>query len=90
MIDTMQRGSATLNTAGKDTSQFKILIVLLLIFSVVLVIYKVYVPFYKKAKYFKMEMKRSDGEEYLYWRGQRRKLFKKYIPFAALFLRKKR
>ena len=37
-----------------------------------------------------MEMKRSEGEEYYYWRGQLRKLYRKYIPFASLFLRKKR
>ncbi len=91
MMDSMKYSSANYPPpSGNDTSQIKIFLVLLVIFFIVMMIVKVYVPFFKRARYFKMEMRRSDGEEYYYWRGQLRKLYRKYIPFASLFLRKKR
>ncbi len=89
MMDSMKHSSyAYPPPGGNDTSQIKIFLVLIIIAFIIMLIFKVYVPFIKMAKHFKMEMRRSDGEEYYYWRSQLRKLYRKYIPFASLFMRK--
>ena len=93
MMENIQHSATVSNdiaTGRGDPSQLVILMVLLGIFLFIMLIGKVYYPFIKRARYFKMEMKRSDGGEYLYWRSQLRKLYRKYIPFAALFIRKRR
>ena len=77
------------NSINGNSSQIRVFLVVIVIFFVVMMIVKIYWPFFKRVKYFKMEMKRSDGEEYYYWRSQLRKLYRKYIPFASLFIRKR-
>ncbi|MBE7050436.1 MAG: hypothetical protein E7394_06640 [Ruminococcaceae bacterium] len=90
MFGSLSQVHATIptNNIGGDSSQVIIFLVVVVILFIILVTLKVYVPFFKRVRYFKMEMKRSDGEEYYYWKFQLRKLYRKYIPFASLFIRK--
>lgn len=90
MMNSMKYSTSAYNAVprGGDSSQIKVFLIVLVIFFIIMLIFKVYVPFVKRARYFKMEMRRSDGEEYYYWKWQLRKLYRQYIPFAALFIRK--
>ena len=91
MISLLQQNPAPIptNSINGNSSQIRVFLVVIVILFVVMMIVKIYWPFFKRVKYFKMEMKRSDGEEYYYWRSKLRKLYRKYIPFASLFIRKR-
>ncbi len=58
---------------------------------ILLVIYGFYLnvirPFTEVREYIKMEMQRSDGKEYFYWKKELKKLYMHYIPFIGLFIK---
>lgn len=60
-----------------------------LIFFIILAVYfNVIAPFMEKRNRIKMEMQRSDGEEYYYWKGKLKKLYIEHIPIIGRFIRK--
>lgn len=62
--------------------------IVVILFLIVLTFYfKAVAPFVKRRKYIKMEMKRSNGEKYYYWKRELRKLYISRIPFMNKFLR---
>ena len=60
----------------------------IIIFFVILILYfNIISPFIKSREYIKMEMQRSDGREYLYWKRQLKKLYMTSIPIIGRFFR---
>lgn len=64
------------------------IIAVIIIFSLVLAFYiNLYLPFKKDRKYIKMEMARTEDEEYLYWKRELRQLYLSSIPLVGRFFR---
>lgn len=59
-------------------------LILLVIFGFYLNVIR---PFTEVREYIKMEMQRSDGKEYFYWKKELKKLYMHYIPFIGLFIK---
>lgn len=68
-------------------------VVLILIFLIILLllmiafVLNVIMPLIKDRRYIKMEMQRSEGEEYEYWEKELKKLYRYYIPLIGRFIR---
>ena len=62
--------------------------VLIIGFFIVLAFYiNVIAPFMKARDYIKMEMQRSDGDEYYYWKSELKRLYISHIPIIGRFFR---
>ena len=62
--------------------------VVIIVFFIVLVFYfNVIAPFMKARDYIKMEMQRSDGDEYYYWKSELKRLYISHIPIIGRFFR---
>ena len=68
-------------------------VILILIFAIVVFLLmaacmvNVVMPLIKDRRYIKMEMQRSEGEEYEYWKKELKKLYRYYIPLIGRFIR---
>ena len=62
--------------------------IFLLLISAIILYFKVIYPFLDERKYIKMELNRSSGEEYLYWKKQLKKLYLTQIPLIGYFIKK--
>ena len=61
---------------------------IIILFFVVLAFYLNRVkPFVEKRRYYKMEMSRSDGREYRFWKRKLKKLYMRSIPIIGRFFR---
>ena len=49
--------------------------------------FNVVVPFLDKRRYIKMEMNRSDGNEYLRWKSKLKNHYLEHIPLFGRFIR---
>ena len=67
---------------------FFFLFFVVILYLVALILYfNVIKPFVEARRYIKMEMQRSDSEEYKYWKKELKKLYIHYIPFIGLFIK---
>jgi len=58
-------------------------------FIILMIFYfNVVVPFKQNRKYIKMEMARTRGSEYYYWKRELTKLYLTHIPVVRIFVRK--
>ncbi len=56
---------------------------------VMIVIFKVIVPFLQDKRFIEGEMERTDGETYRYWENELKKLYLSQIPLVGRGLAKK-
>ncbi len=66
---------------------FLLFVLMLGILALIAFIINVWIPYQRERKYIKMEMKRSDGEEYYYWKRQLKRLYISHIPIVGRFIR---
>ncbi len=66
---------------------FLLFVLMFGVLALVAFIINVWIPYQKEQKYIKMEMKRSDGEEYYYWKRQLKRLRMSRIPIIGKFFR---
>lgn len=63
-------------------------LVIFILFVVIMIYYfNVVVPFLDKRRYIKMEMNRSDGNEYLRWKSKLKNHYLEHIPLFGRFIR---
>jgi len=74
------------NDITTDTLFAIIFTVTIILLIILLLYFNVLSPLLKSRKYIKMEMDRSDGREYLFWKRQLKKLYMRHIPFIGRFL----
>ncbi len=75
------------SSINPDTIIIVLCISLIVVLLVLIYIASVIIPFLKDRKYIIIEMERSSGAEYEYWKKQLKKLYKYYIPIIGRFLR---
>ena len=61
--------------------------VIAVIFLLLVFFLNVYIPFTEERKYIKMEMGRTSGSEYRYWKKKLRKLYLSHIPIIRRFFK---
>ena len=71
----------------EDTFLIFVFIVIFGFFVVMAFYFNVIAPFMKARDYIKMEMQRSDGNEYYYWKSELKRLYKAHIPIIGRFFR---
>ena len=62
---------------------------LLFLFILIALVMNVWMPFKENRDTIKMEMNRSEGREYKYWKRELRRLYLCHIPIVRWFFRKK-
>ena len=62
-------------------------LVIIGIFIVLVLCFNVVAPFIKEREYIKMEMQRSDGDEYDYWKSELKRMYVVHIPIIGRFFR---
>lgn len=76
-------------TQNTDNSFLFFAILFPILFLCILALYfDVIRPFSETREYIKMEMQRSDGEEYYYWKNELKKLYIEHIPIFGWLIRK--
>lgn len=65
--------------ASENTFFIFMVIVIVVVFLLFSFYLNVFVPFMKERRYIKMEMQRSDDEEYKFWKNKLKKLFLKHM-----------
>ncbi len=71
----------------EDTFLIFAFVVIIGFFIVLAFYFNVIAPFMKARDYIKMEMQRSDGERYKYWKSELKRLYIRHIPFIGRFFR---
>ena len=71
----------------KDICLILILIIIIGSFLFLVFTFNVVMPFIEERNYIKMEMKRSEDEEYYHWKRKLKRLYLSYIPFIGWFFR---
>ena len=71
----------------EDTFLIFAFVVIIGFFIVLAFYFNVIAPFMKARDYIKMEMQRSDGEEYYYWKSELKRLYMAHIPIIGRFFR---
>ncbi len=71
----------------EDTFLIFALVVIIGFFIVLAFYFNVIAHFMKEREYIKMEMQRSDGEEYYYWKNELKRLYILHIPIIGRFFR---
>lgn len=71
-----------------DTILLAILIIFMLFLIVMALCMNVLIPFIDKRNYIKMEMMRSDEDEYYYWKQELRNHYLEHIPILGWFIRR--
>ena len=66
---------------------FAFVVAIVFFFIVIALYFNVIAPFMKARKYIKMEMKRSNSKEYLYWKSELKRLYMAHIPIIGRFFR---
>lgn len=74
--------------SGDYTMFAVVIIVFLVVFCIYLV--KTIIPFVDRCRYIKMEMNRSEGGEYLYWKKKLKRHYIRNIPFVGKLILKLR
>ena len=63
-------------------TEFYIVLMVALVFSVVMIIYHcTLVPLLKKRRHIKTKIYYSDGEEYLFWKNELKQFYVQHLPF---------
>ena len=70
-----------------DTFLLFAFIGLISFFAVLAFYFYVIAPFMRAREHIKMEMKRSDGDEYYYWKSELKRLYMIHIPIIGRFFR---
>ncbi|MBQ9736991.1 MAG: hypothetical protein IJV86_01125 [Clostridia bacterium] len=64
------------------------MIIVIVGFFIIFAFYvNVVMPFMEERKYIKKEIKRSDGEEYYYWKRELKRLYLTHMPIIGRFFR---
>ena len=71
----------------EDTFLIFAFVVIIGFFIVLAVYFNIIAPFMKAREYIKMEMQRSDGNEYYYWKRELKRLYLSHIPIIGRFFR---
>lgn len=71
----------------EDTFLIFAFVVIIVFFIVLAFYFNVIAPFMKARDYIKMEMQRSDGDEYYYWKRELKRLYISHIPIIGRFFR---
>ena len=71
----------------EDTFLIFAFVVIIGFFIVLAFYFNVLAPFMKARDYIKMEMQRSDGDEYYYWKSELKRLYISHIPIIGKFYR---
>ena len=71
----------------EDTLLLFAFLAIAFLFIVLALYFKVIAPFIKARNYIKMEMQRSDGDEYYYWKSKLRRLYMERIPIIGRFFK---
>ena len=71
----------------EDTFLIFTFLVIIGFFVVLALYFNVIAPFMKARDYIKMEMQRSDGDEYYYWKSELKRLYMTHIPIIGRFFR---
>lgn len=71
----------------EDAFLLFVFVVIIGSFVVLAFFINVVMPFMKERDYIKMEMQRSDDEEYYYWKRELRRLYLSHIPIIGRFFR---
>ena len=70
-----------------DTFLIFAFIVIIGLFIVLAFLFNVVMPFIKDRDYIRMEMQRSNDEEYYYWKRELKRLYISHIPIIGRFFR---
>lgn len=71
----------------EDTFLIFAFVVIIGFFIILAFYFNVIAPFTKAREYIKMEMQRSDGDEYYYWKSELKRLYISHIPIIGKFFR---
>ena len=71
----------------EDTFLIFAFVVIIGFFVVLAFYFNVIAHFMKARNYIKMEMHRSDGNEYYYWKSELKRLYISHIPIIGRFFR---
>ena len=71
----------------EDTFLIFAFVVIIGFFIVLAFYFNVIAPFMKARDYIKMEMQRSDVDEYYYWKRELKRLYISHIPIIGRFFR---
>lgn len=72
---------------GEDLFLLFVLIVMIVFFIIFVFYFYVVMPFIEERNYIKMEMQRSDDEEYYYWKRELKRLYLSQIPIIGILFR---
>ena len=75
------------DTLSNDGTLIAVMAVIIGFFLIFALVINLYLPFKNKRDYIKMEMSRSDDNEYYYWKRKLKKLYLSYIPIIGRFFK---